>query len=60
MLQTIESNNTFDVVFLDFWEPGDIRDRDGYFNILTFLDYMTVFGLGSVIGMKEITSDYAA
>ena len=35
LLQTIESNTTFDVVFLDFWEPGDIPDRDGYRKILT-------------------------
>ena len=60
MLHTIESDTPFDVVFLDFWEPGDITDLDGSLNILTCLDFMTIFGLGSAIGMKEITSDQAA
>ena len=27
VLQTIESDNPFDVVFIDFWEPGDIPDQ---------------------------------
>ena len=26
ILLTIDSDNPFDVVFLDFWEPGDIPD----------------------------------
>ena len=52
MLQTIESDNPFDVVFIDFWEPGDIQDWYGYLKILTYLDCMTVLGIGSSTGMK--------
>ena len=60
LLKTIESDTQFDVVFLDFWESGDIPDRDGFLNILTCLDFMAGFGLGASIGMKEIISDQAA
>ena len=55
MLQTNGSDTPFDVVFLYFWKPGDIPDRDGYFRILTCLDYMTEFGLGEASLLKEIT-----
>ena len=60
MLQTIESDTPFDVVFIDFWEPGDIPDRYGSCNILTGLYCMTGFGIGAATGLKEITSDQAA
>ena len=60
MLLVIESDNPFDVVFLGFWEPGDIPDRYGYRKILTCLDCITVFVIGAAIGMKEITSDQAS
>ena len=56
----IESYTPFGVVFIDFWEPGDISDRDGSHKILTFLDCMTGFGLGESIELKEITSYQAA
>ena len=48
------------MVFIDFWDLGKIPDRDGFRKILTFMDCMIVFGIGSVIGMKEITSYQAA
>ena len=48
------------MVFLDFWEPGDITDWDVSRNIMTCLDFMTVFGLGAATGMKEITSEQVA
>ena len=48
-LQTIESDTPFDEVFIDFWEPRDIPDRDGYRNILTYLDCLTVCGLSSIL-----------
>ena len=60
LLRNIESDTPFDVVFLDFWEPGDIPDRDRSRKILTCLDCMRGFGLGSAIGLREITSDQAA
>ena len=46
MLHTIYPDTPFYVVFLDFWEPWDIPDWDGYRNIITCLDFMTGFGLG--------------
>ena len=51
-LQTIESYNPFDVVILDFWEPGEIIDRDVSRKTLVCLDCMTRFELGAAIGMK--------
>ena len=48
------------MVFLDFWEPGDIPYQDESSKILTCLNFMTGFGLGEATGMKEITSDQAA
>ena len=48
-----------DVLFLDFWKPGDIPDQDGSHKILTCLDCMTGFGIEEDIGRKEITSDQA-
>ena len=59
LLQTIESNNPFDVVFIDFWEPGDIPDRYVSCKILTCLDCMKGFGLGAETELKEITSGQA-
>ena len=60
MIHKIDSDTPFDVVFLDFWEPGGILYRYGYCKIQTYLDCMTVFGIGSASGMKEITSDQVA
>ena len=60
MLQTMESDNPFDVVFMNFWEPVDIPDRDGYRKILTCLDCITRFGLGDSTILKEITPYQAA
>ena len=56
LLQTIDSDNPFDVVFIDLWEPGDIPDWDGSLKILTCLDCMTGSGIGAATGLKEITS----
>ena len=60
MLHKIESDNQFNVVFLDFWEPGDILDWDGSRKILTCLDCMTVFDIRAENLLKEITSDQVA
>ena len=59
LLQTNYSYTPFDVLFLDFWKPGDIPDQDGSHKILTCLDCMTGFGIEEDIGRKEITSDQA-
>ena len=55
MLYNFDSDNPFDVVFLDFQEPGDISDWDKYRNIPTCLECMTVFGLVASNGMKQTT-----
>ena len=60
MLHVIDSDTPFDVVFLDFSEPGDIIDQYGYRKILTCLDCITVFWISAATGMKEITSDQTA
>ena len=41
LLHTIDSDTPLDVVFLYFWERGDIPYRDGSHKILTHLDCMT-------------------
>ena len=56
MLQKIDSDTPFDVLFIDFWEPGEIPYQDESCKILTCLDCMTGFGLGAAIELKEITS----
>ena len=45
MIHIIDSDTLFDVVFLDFWEPGDIPYWGGYCKIITCLDFMTGFGI---------------
>ena len=52
LLQTIKSDTPFDVVFLYFWEPGDIPDQYGSRKILVCLDFMTGFGPAAAIVMK--------
>ena len=56
MIHTIESDIPFDVVFLEFWEPGDIPDRYGSFKILTCLYFMKGFGLVAASVLKKSTS----
>ena len=55
MLHMIDSDTPFEVVFLDFWEPGGISDWDGSYKIIICLDCMIVFCLGASSGLKEIT-----
>ena len=57
LLQILYLNTPFDLVFLDFWEPGDIQDQGGTRKILTCLDCMKGFCLAKNTVMKEITSD---
>ena len=60
MLHTIDSETPFGVVFIEFLDPGDIPYWDGSCKIITWLDCMTDFGIGSSSEMKEITSDQSA
>ena len=59
MLQTIDSDTPFDMVFIDFWEPGDITDQDVSHKILTCLDCITRSGIVEDSVLEEITSDQA-
>ena len=59
MPQTIQLETPFDVVFLKFWEPGDIPDHNISFKILTYLHFLTGFGIGAAISPKKITPDQA-
>ena len=52
MLHRIDSDTPFYVVFLDFWEPGYIPDKDVSHNIITCLDCTAEFWLGLSSGMK--------
>ena len=49
MLRTIDSYTPFSVVFIEFWEPGNIPDWYVSRKIITFLDCMTGFGIGADI-----------
>ena len=49
-LHSLEADAPFDVVFLDFWEPGNIPDSSGSKKVLTCLDCMTGFAAGSACG----------
>ena len=60
LLQTVELDTPFEVVFIDFWETWDIPYWDGSHKILTCLYCMTGLGIGASIGLKGITSDQAA
>ena len=59
LLQTIESDTPFVLVFLDFWGPGDTLYQDGSCKILTCLDCIIGFGVEAATVMKKITSDQA-
>ena len=57
MIHKIESDNPFEVAFIDFWEPGDIPDWDISHKILTCLDCIKGFGIGEDRGPKKIISE---
>ena len=60
ILHTIDSDTLFDMVFLYFWETGDIPYQDGYGKIIICLDCMTGFAIGEDSFLKNITSDQFA
>ena len=53
ILHTIDSDTLFDMVFLYFWETGDIPYQDGYGKIIICLDCMTGFAIGEDSFFKE-------
>ena len=54
LLDTFPNEALFDVVFLDFWKPGDIVDKHGTRMVLTYVDCMTGFTSAAYFG-KEVT-----
>ena len=60
MIRTIKSDTPFYVVFIDFWEPGDILDWDVHFKIITCLDCMKIFGIGEASGLRQSTPHHVA
>ena len=55
MLNKTESNNSFDLTFLDLWELGYIPDLYRYLKIMKLLDCIEVFDLGEFSVWKKIT-----
>ena len=49
-LHKLESNTSFDIVFLDVWEPGEVGEKDGSRKVLTCLECMTGFAAATVLG----------
>jgi hypothetical protein len=43
LLQTIQCDTPFDVIFLDVWSPGDNPTKWGHIKVLTGLDCMTAY-----------------
>ena len=52
IFHTIESDTSFEVVFLDFWKAGEIPYQYGYHKIITYLYCITVFEIGASSGLK--------
>jgi hypothetical protein len=55
-LNTLACDGPFDVVFIDFWSPGDITDKYGNTKVLTYLDGMTSFAMSSFVQQGQIDS----
>jgi hypothetical protein len=57
---TLACDVPFDVVFLDFWSPGDMSDKWGNINVLTMLDCTKGFAMAKLLKgtppVKEIAS----
>ena len=56
-LHTLACDQPFDVVFIDFWSPGDLPDKHGNVKILTYVDAMTGFAMGECMRLDEISTE---
>ena len=55
VLHTLTCDAPFDVVFLDFWTPGDsVMDKHGNVKIITYLDCMTGFAMATALRLKDV------
>jgi len=59
-LQTLSCDTPFDVVFLDFWSPGEVMDIEGNVKLLTYLDCMTGFASGTFLSFEDTDSKAVA
>jgi hypothetical protein len=59
-LNTLACDGPFDVVFIDFWSPGDIVDKQGNIKVLTYLDGMTSFAMASFVQQGQVDSAMVA
>ena len=53
-LHTLACDAPFDVIFLDFWSPGDMVDKYGNVKVLMYLDGMTSYALGTFLLLSEM------
>ena len=61
VLHTLTCDAPFDVVFLDFWSPGDsVMDKRGNVKIITYADCMTSFAMATALRLKDIRVDNIA
>ena len=60
LLNTIESDTPFDMLFIYFYKPVYILYRYGPSKILTFLDCMAVFRISESSGIEVIISEQVA
>ena len=60
MIHRIELDPPFDVVFPEFWEPGNIPDWDESSKVLKCLDFMRGFGIKPASLLNKITLDQVA
>ena len=59
-LHSLACDAPFDVVFLDFWSPGDMVDKYGNVKVLTYLDGMTSFAMASFLSLSEMDTQRVA
>jgi hypothetical protein len=59
-LNSLACDVPFDVVFLDFWSPGEMVDKHGNVKVLTYIDAMTGFVMAAFITLGDIDSERIA
>ena len=60
MLHFVESDGPFDVMFMDFWKPGDMPDKGGARSLLTCLCELSGFGAAQHLNEKAPTAQSTA
>ena len=55
-LNTLACDGPFDTVFIDIWSPGEMIDKAGNVKLLTYLDGMSSYAMGSFISTGQVDS----